>query len=557
MAHRRDVWQIFPQALCQLLDRGLWYYPLSWLPQLVCGFEGLLLEQTFFGSFQHKKLGSRCKRYWHSVSWTRLANRIASGCPTGHRQMTTMDLVDRLAQHKTLGGVPREELQWLTVHGSLRQLQVGDVLTAKGARVEGLFVILSGRIAMSVDRGAGPHKIMEWRGGDVGGVLPYSRLVSPPGDSVAQETTEILAVHRDYLRAMISECYEITSILVHIMVDRARVFTSSDLHDEKMVSLGKLSAGLAHELNNPASAIERNAALLEARLEDSERASRVLGAAKLTDAQLAAIDATRDSCLSPRMNRVRSPIEQAEREEAIADWLVAHRLDVTTADALAETEVTLEALDLLADVINGPALDAVLRWSAVGCLVRSLAEEIQDAATRISGLVTAIKGFTHMDQAMVAEPVDLIQGLSNTVAVLRSKARAKAVAVFVDAEPSLPRVRGFVGELNQIWANLIDNALDAVPDSGRVDVLAKREHQQVVVRVIDNGTGIPAQIRERIFDPFFTTKPVGQGTGLGLDIVRRLVRHNDGEIAVESQPGRTEFRVVLPVADNGGTGVSR
>jgi signal transduction histidine kinase len=153
-----------------------------------------------------------------------------------------------------------------------------------------------------------------------------------------------------------------------------------------------------------------------------------------------------------------------------------------------------------------------------------------------------------MDQAMVAEPVDLMPGLSDTVAVLMSKAREKSAAVVVELEPGLPRVRGFAAELNQIWANLIDNALDAVTDLGRVDVLAKRERQRVVVHIIDNGTGIPAQIKDRIFDPFFTTKPVGHGTGLGLDIVRRLVRHNDGEIAVESQPGRTEFRVALPVA---------
>ena len=154
-----------------------------------------------------------------------------------------------------------------------------------------------------------------------------------------------------------------------------------------------------------------------------------------------------------------------------------------------------------------------------------------------------------MDQAAVAGPVDLVQGLSNTVTVLRAKARAKSATVVIDAEPGLPRVRGFAGELNQIWANLIDNALDAIPDSGRVEVTASREDGRVVVRVIDNGAGIPAQIRERIFDPFFTTKPMGQGTGLGLDIVRRLVRHNDGEISVESQPGRTEFRVALPLAE--------
>src|SRR5207302_1992244 len=125
-------------------------------------------------------------------------------------------------------------------------------------------------------------------------------------------------------------------------------------------------------------------------------------------------------------------------------------------------------------------------------------------------------------------------------------------AVAVDLEPGLPRVLGFAGELNQIWANLIDNALDAVPDAGRVEVLANHEHRRVVVRVVDNGAGIPAKIRDQIFDPFFTTKPLGQGTGLGLDIVRRLVRHNDGEIDVESQPGRTEFRVVLPVAETAG-----
>jgi signal transduction histidine kinase len=302
-------------------------------------------------------------------------------------------------------------------------------------------------------------------------------------------------------------------------------------------------------LNNPASAIERGAALLDARLADFDQAARALGASKLTGAQLAAADTVRESCLSTRVPGVRSPIEQAEREEAIAAWLAGHRLDVASAETLADTAVSFEALDRLAGAVDGPALNIILRWGATGCLVRSIASEIQDAATRIAGLVAAIKGFTHMDQAKIAEPVDLIQSLSNTVAVLKSKARMKSAAVIVDVEPGLPRVRGFGGELNQIWANLIDNALDAISPSGRVEVLASREQQRVVVRVVDNGAGIPAKIREQIFDPFFTTKSVGQGTGLGLDIVRRLVRHNDGEIAVESQPGRTEFRVSLPLAE--------
>jgi signal transduction histidine kinase len=454
------------------------------------------------------------------------------------------DLVDRLARHKTVGAAPREELAWLVSHGSLRHLSAGEVLSAKDTPVAALFVVLTGHIAIFVDRAAGRHKVMEWRGGDVTGMLPYSRLVNPPGDSVAQESSEILAVPRDDLAAMIRDCHEITSIL-----DRARTFTSSGLQDEKMISLGKLSAGLAHELNNPASAIERSASLLEDRLQDAEQATRALAASKLTDPQLAAIDALTTSCVAARVHGVLSPIQRAEREDAIADWLADHDVDAAIAGPLAETSVTLAALDRVATAVDGPPLAAVLRWAAAGCSVRGLASEIQEAASRIAGLVTAVKGFTHMDQAMVAEPVDLRSSLGNTVAVLNAKARSKSVSVTVTVEPALPRVRGFVGELNQIWANLIDNALDAVADSGRVEVTANHERQRVVVRVVDNGPGIPAEIRKHLFEPFFTTKPVGQGTGLGLDIVRRLVSHNDAEIEVEATPGRTEFRVSLPLAD--------
>jgi signal transduction histidine kinase len=463
-----------------------------------------------------------------------------------------MDLLDRLAEHKTLGAAPREQLAWLAARGRLRNLKTGEILTAKASgRVEGLFVILSGHIAVHIDRGAGRHKIAEWRTGDVTGLLPYSRLVSPPGDTVAEEPTEIVVVDRDHLPAMILECHELTSILVHVMLDRARHFTSSALHDEKLVSLGKLAAGLAHELNNPASAVERSARLLSEGLEASERASRALGGARLTDAELTAVDAVRESCLAAPPRGVRSPIEEAAREDALAGWLASRGADTSLAEALADTAVTREALDRLAAAVGGAALDATLRWVAAGCSVRGLASEIQEAAARISGLVTAVKGFTRMDQAPAAEPVDLEQGLASTVAVLKAKARAKSVAVQIEVEPDLPPVLGQAGHLNQVWANLIDNALDAVPVSGHVDVIAKRAGRTVVVLVADDGPGIPAEIKDRIFDPFFTTKPVGEGTGLGLDIVRRLVRQQDGEIDVESRPGRTEFRVSLPVAEAG------
>ena len=468
-----------------------------------------------------------------------------------------MDLIDRLAEHKTLGAAPREELTWLAEHGTLRHLGAGEVLSHKGVQVEGLYVVLSGHVTLSVDRGSGPQKMIEWRTGEVSGILPYSRLTTPPGDAVAQEPTEILSLPRELLRALTQECFVITSILVHTMLDRARLFTSSDLLNEKMISLGKLSAGLAHELNNPASAIERSAALLEDRLAEAETATHGLGVARLSDAQLAAVDAIRNACLAKAPDGIRSPVQQAEREEAIADWLADHGLDAAGAEALADTPVTIESLDQLASAVQGPALDVVLCWAAAGCAVRSLASEIQEAAMRISGLVTAIKGFTHMDQAMVAEPVDLGQSLANTVAVLRAKARQKSAAVAIELEAGLSFVRGFAGELNQIWGNLIDNALDAVEDGGHVEVKASRDGERVVVRIIDDGPGIPGPIRERIFDPFFTTKPTGQGTGLGLDIVRRLLRHNDATIEVDSRPGRTEFRVAMPIDETQSAGSAR
>jgi signal transduction histidine kinase len=467
---------------------------------------------------------------------------------------TVADLVDRLASHRTLGTAPRAELEWLAAHGTLRHFHEGETVVAKDAPVAGLFVGLSGRFAIFVDQGAGRRKVMEWRAGDVGGILPYSRLVTAPGDSLALEPSEVFVVPREHFPAMIRECHEVTTALVHSMLDRARVFTSSGLQDERLASLGKLAARLAHELNNPVAAIERSASLLDDRLEEAAEAARDLTAARLTDDQIAAIDGLQNSCLVGPLPAMRSPLQQAEREDAIAAWLDDHRIDASIAGPLAETSVTVDALDRVAKAVSSPALTAVLRSVAAGCSVRSIASEIQEAATRIAGLVTAVKGFTHMDQARVAEPVDLARSLGYTVAILNAKARSKSVAINVTVEPGLPSPRGFAGELNQIWANLIDNALDAVPQNGRVDVTANHERQRVVVRVIDSGPGIPPEIRQHLFEPFFTTKPVGQGTGLGLDIVRRLILHNDAEIDVDSVPGRTEFRVSLPVAETGAAG---
>jgi CRP-like cAMP-binding protein len=292
-------------------------------------------------------------------------------------------------EHRTLGGAPRAELEWLAAHGSIRRLNTGEVLSFKDAPVDALYIVLSGRLALFVDRGGGLNKLVEWRGGDVTGLLPYSRLMSPPGNSSALEPAEILSIPRADIKAMTQECFAVTSILVHSMIDRARLFTSSELQNEKMISLGKLSAGLAHELNNPASAIERCAANLKHRIDDCEEAMRGLAAARLTDEQITAVEAVRASCMATQNQGVRSPLEQSDREEDIVMWLARNGLDTSNAGMLADTEVTLESLGLLVAAVPRPAVNAVLRWAAAGCAVRNLTSRIQDSATRISSLVKA------------------------------------------------------------------------------------------------------------------------------------------------------------------------
>jgi signal transduction histidine kinase len=455
-------------------------------------------------------------------------------------------ILDRLSAHRLLVGAPPDQLAWLAARGRLVQLETGVVLTAKSGPVLGLYIVLSGHLSIHIDRGAGPHKVMEWRGGDVTGLLPYSRLVAPPGDVKAEVPSELLLIPRAEIPALIRDCYDLTSIFVHVMIDRARHFTSSDLQEEKMSSLGKLAAGLAHELNNPASAVARSAQGLKLRLSEVEAASRALGAARLSEAQQAAVDRARGPCLAAAGATFgRSPIEQADREDAIADWLARHRADVASAEALADSAVTLDALDQLAEALDGEALSVILPWLVAGCATYQLASEIEAAASKIHNLVAAVKGFTYMDQATMPKPVDVGQGLADTLAVLNAKARGKQVSVSLDVEANLPRIQGFGGELNQVWANLVDNALDAA--RGHVGVAAVRQGHSVIVRVVDDGPGLPPEIRERIFDPFFTTKPVGQGTGLGLDIARRLVLRHHGEIEVDSRPGHTQFSVTLPI----------
>jgi signal transduction histidine kinase len=459
------------------------------------------------------------------------------------------DLIARLSAHKVIGNVPRAELEWLVAHGTLERYQTGDMIARKCQPVEALYIILKGHVAHLLDHGGSWHKAIDWHDGDATGMLPYSRLANAPGNSVILEPTEILRVACEHLPTLPIDCPQVTAALVHVMVDRARTFKASDLQVEKMASLGKLAAGLAHELNNPASAAARSAQLISEALAESQEASRELGAADLGDRALAVVERVRWACSGGPTTGVFSPLERSDREEALANWLLDHGVDDALAAPLGETNVTLALLDEVAAALDGDRLRVSLRWVASGCTVRALAHDVERAASLVHELVSAVKGFTYMDHAPSAEPVDVAKGLTDTLAVMAAKARAKSASLALDVPADLPRACGFGGELNQVWANLIDNALDAVSENGRVVVTARAEGAQVVVRVTDDGSGIPAEVKSRIFDPFFTTKPVGKGTGLGLDIVRRLVDRSDGSIEVESEPGRTEFRVALPVVE--------
>lgn len=456
-------------------------------------------------------------------------------------------LVDRLAALPKLEAIPRGELEWLAAHGEIEALAAGTVIAPKGKLIEKLWVILSGHVAVQVDRGAGPRRVTDWLAGDVSGMLPYSRMKGPPGNNYLEVDSELLAIHVRNFPEMISRCPAFTAHTVHSMLDRARSFNTSDLQDEKMVSLGKLAAGLAHELNNPASATVRGAKQLLAVLTEADAASRALGSAGLTDEQFAAIELLRAACLVHTAGSVLSPIQQADREDEIASWLARHQVGTERANLLADTSVTIEALDTLAQAATGATLEAALGWIAAACATHSLALDIEQAATRIHDLVASVKRFTYMDGLTGPESIAIEPGLRDTIRVVAAKARSKGAAVTLDLEPELPCVLAIGSELNQVWLNLIDNALDAVAKEGRVNISARLELDRVVVRVVDDGPGIPADVVPRVFDPFFTTKPPGQGTGLGLEITRRLLRQAHGDIDVQSRPGMTEFRVSLPV----------
>jgi signal transduction histidine kinase len=458
-------------------------------------------------------------------------------------------LVERLKSLKTFSDIPRNEVEWLVRNGSFETYNEGTIVAPKGKPIEYLFIILSGKIAIRVDRGIGPKLVTEWKTGEVTGMLPYSRMRKPPGNSYVQDKTECVSINVELFPEMIHRCPTFTAFTVHSMLDRVRNFNSSDLYEEKMASFGKLASGLAHELNNPASALIRDSKMLIERLSDLEGYSRMMGAAGLLNEQIETFVQLRDEYLLPKNGNTLSPLEKSDLHDKIVDWLIKNELDPEYAIHLVDTEVTFEKLQSLTQKFSGATLNAGLRWLIANCSTRSLAHEIEHTAIQIHKLVDAVKKFTYLDQVVDVASVDIISGIKDTIRVLESKAVKKNVTIDFKSDIILPKVSANGSDLNQVWLCLIDNALDAVPNSGRILITGCTELDRVTIRITDNGPGIPQDNLSKIFEPFFTTKPPGYGIGLGLDIARRLLRRYHGDISVQSLPGNTEFTVSLVIAD--------
>jgi signal transduction histidine kinase len=458
---------------------------------------------------------------------------------------TRASLADDLRGIGVFADLPQEQLDWLAEHIQEMRFQPGEIMGQEGEPLDHLIVILEGEIR--IQRGNGADEII-FRGfaGQVTGLLPYSRLTHYGGTSRAVLPTRIAVLHRSLFPEMLQRLPLLGQRLVSIMADRIRETARIETQRDKLVALGKLSAGLAHELNNPAAAAQRATANLRETLETVRDASIRLARHAIPAEKREMITRfEREAQRTPSTSS--DPLAQSDREERITTWLEARHVPDAwkIAPAIADAGVEIPKLEGLASQVGDEVLsDAVIRIASL-LTIAKLIDEIEISTKRISELVQAIKEYSYIDQVAMKE-VDLNQGLENTLTILNHKLK-RGVTVVREYDESLPRICAFGGELNQIWTNLMANAIEAMHGKGELRVRTAPELDHVLVEIGDNGPGIPPEVMPHIFEPFFTTKGVGEGTGLGLDTVCRIIRNHHGEIRVTSQPGDTRFQVFLPL----------
>jgi signal transduction histidine kinase len=455
-----------------------------------------------------------------------------------------------LAAVTAFAGLPDATITWLLAHGEGRALAPGEVLFEPGAPAELMMAVVRGGIQFYQLKGAQREPVFRVETGQVTGVLPYSRLRVLAGQGVAVGDTLLYTLHRDQFPALEHASPELTQRLVAVMNDRSREQVRNQERDDKLRALGKLSAGLAHELNNPAAAIARAGhALAQRAAAKPALLAELVGYCPSPEAMRALIGLAVPAEVPASL----SALERANREDELADWLTDQGAPdgYHLAPALLEAGVTVEALAPVAALLPPAARSAAFAWLEGQLTTMQLVRDVQEAGGRISKLVADVKTYSHMDRASGFELLDVTTGLDSTLNMLGFQLRQKNVHLTRDYAPDLPQIRGQVSSLNQVWTNLLDNAIDALPaQGGEITLRTRREGDFVRVFLIDNGSGIPAEVLPHIFEPFYTTKQAGDGSGLGLDIAQRIIHQHDGRLDVDSRPGRTEFCAWLPVAGN-------
>ena len=442
--------------------------------------------------------------------------------------------------------LPGDQLAWFLSQSEEWQLKTGDILSHQGDPAEWMLVLLEGELQGRGEFG-GESVLVSVTAGQVTGRLPFSRMKQISVGFRAVRDSLALRFPSEKFPLLVQTMPELTTRLVGLMTDRVREFTRLEQQRDRLAALGKLSAGLAHELNNPASAATRATSQLRDILKRIKDASHDLGKRELTAAQRLEIEKLETS-LTHLGEPPPDPLTRSALEDQLDSLLRSHgQNDLWQLSAgLARRNVQPEVLKTLFANLDAETARAALVRIAASVEVASLLNEIESSTSRISDLVRAIKEYTYMDQSPV-QNVDIVKGLESTLTILNHKLK-HGVAVVRDY-PRVPiLVNSFGSELNQIWTNLIDNAIDAMHGKGELRVRAYREDNCAVVEIGDNGPGIPPEIKAHIFEPFFTTKGVGEGTGLGLDTVQRIVKKHSGSIQVTSKPGDTRFQVWLPLA---------